>query len=84
MKCKEVTRLLSESLDRELPWRARIGIWLHFVFCRCCARYVQNVRLIREVFKHRRARLEVEPAAEEGPALSDEARDRMKNLLKPP
>lgn len=82
MKCKEVTRLISESLDRELPLGRRIAVRLHFIFCRCCARYEQNLRLLREVFRLRREQ-PAEPAGDSpSDSLSEDAKDRMRNILR--
>lgn len=44
LKCKEVTRLLSESQDRELPAALR----LHLLSCRGCRNYKAQLNLLRE------------------------------------
>jgi hypothetical protein len=36
--CKEITRLLSQSIDRRLPIYRRLGVWLHFAVCDLCRR----------------------------------------------
>jgi len=45
--CKEVTALASESMDRRLPLSARIKLSLHCWICEACARYRNQLRLIR-------------------------------------
>jgi predicted anti-sigma-YlaC factor YlaD len=37
MKCEEVSKLVSQSLDRRLPLHQRIGIRLHLMVCKLCA-----------------------------------------------
>lgn len=34
--CREVTRLVSQGLDRELAARERIALRVHFLICRGC------------------------------------------------
>lgn len=46
LTCKEVTRLVSESYDRPLPWRKRIGIRLHLLHCRYCTRVARQLRFL--------------------------------------
>lgn len=45
--CKEVTALASESMDRPLPFSTRIKLQLHCWICEACARYRNQLRLIR-------------------------------------
>ena len=48
LSCKDVTKLLSESMDRSLPLGKRIGVRLHLLICKFCARYKRQLLLIRE------------------------------------
>ena len=41
--CHDVTRLLSESKDRQLPMRTRLLIRLHFSICVWCRRYGRHL-----------------------------------------
>lgn len=43
LSCKQATRLVSEGLDRDLPFWQRIGLRLHVVMCRGCARYQRQI-----------------------------------------
>ena len=45
--CKEVTALASESMDRRLPLSTRITLQLHYWICDACARYRNQLLLIR-------------------------------------
>lgn len=49
--CGEVTRLVSESLDRRLPFYQRMGIRMHLSMCKFCSRYSKQLRLLREVMR---------------------------------
>ena len=46
--CKEVTRLVLEAEDRQLPWAERLAVRLHMHICAACPRFRQQVRLMRE------------------------------------
>jgi Putative zinc-finger len=46
--CHDITRLLSQSMDRQLPVRTRLAIRLHFEICVWCKRYGQQLEVIRK------------------------------------
>ena len=48
--CEEVTRLLSASMDRQLPWQIRAGLRLHLMMCKPCHRYSVQLFTIRRIF----------------------------------
>lgn len=77
LSCKDVTRLLSESMDRSLPLGKRIGVYVHLLMCRFCARYERQLVLIRETLRQLGS---TEDQA--GGALSEEARERIRNALR--
>ncbi len=80
LTCREVTRLVSESMDSSLPWRKRIGIRLHFMMCISCTRYHRQLLLIRELIRNYLS--EEESATDVRDKLSPESRQRMKQALK--
>jgi hypothetical protein len=77
-KCREVVRILSEQMDRELSLVTRCRLRLHFVACCWCERYMKQLHYLRET-----ARRFPEHADEGagGAALSPEARLRLKQTL---
>jgi hypothetical protein len=46
--CKNVTQMLSESLDRKLPFYQRIGMRIHLVMCKFCSRYQEQLFFLRK------------------------------------
>ena len=48
-RCREVTRLLSQGMDRPLPLRTRVALRLHFTVCDYCLRYAKQLRFLRQV-----------------------------------
>ena len=49
--CKEVTRLISESLDWKLPLYLRVAIGVHLFMCKFCSQYKQQALFIREAIR---------------------------------
>lgn len=45
--CREMTRLISESLDRKLTFRERLELRFHVLMCGVCRRFRSNVLAIR-------------------------------------
>ncbi|NQT11964.1 MAG: zf-HC2 domain-containing protein [Planctomycetes bacterium] len=81
LRCREVSKLVSESLERELPLRQRLQVWLHLAMCRMCAGFARQLRLLRRAARDNPERLVADPAEPE-PSLSQEARKRIKAALR--
>jgi predicted anti-sigma-YlaC factor YlaD len=55
--CREVSELVTDYLERALPYSARLGVRLHLFQCEMCRRYVDQMRkTVRLLARH-------EPAA---------------------
>jgi hypothetical protein len=78
--CKELAPRMSATLDQTLSLRERIELKLHLMICEWCARYQQQLHLLREASRHYSAPPEDGPPAA-SPALSAEARERLKRAL---
>jgi hypothetical protein len=75
--CADMTRLASESQDRQLSLYERARIRLHFLICVWCERYFKQLYFLRDAAKHSPGHLhEVET-----PGLTDDAKERMKRVL---
>jgi hypothetical protein len=79
LSCKDVTQLLSESMDASLPIGKRVGVRLHLLICKFCLRYKRQLLLIRETAR-RLAAFDDIP----GETLSAEARERIRKSLATP
>ena len=77
--CSEVTRLVSESLDRKLPLSQRIGIRIHFLMCKLCPEMKKQMLFIREAMRSFSDE-NIIPDSDE--FLSPEVRDRIKLALR--
>jgi hypothetical protein len=76
-----MTRLASESLDRDLSRLERVALRLHLLYCSGCRRYARQITLLREAMRRLLNRLESgEPLP--GAALPDDVRERIKHALR--
>lgn len=79
--CKQMTALMSESLERGLTVRERVTLRLHLWVCIWCVWYLEQLQLLRAALRER-----PDPADSEDSAaaihLSLEARDRIKRALR--
>jgi hypothetical protein len=80
LSCKDVTRLISESMDRTLPVGTRIAVRIHLLVCRFCARYRRQLHLIRDTVQRIVAAEDTFGDATGG-GLSEERRERIKRAL---
>lgn len=46
-KCKDITRLLSDALDRSLTTNERFAVQLHLPICSGCRNYRKQIALLR-------------------------------------
>ncbi len=76
--CKEVIRLLSESMEHPLPLPQRIKIRVHLLICKWCTRYQKQIGFIRAILRR-----DPEKAGQKtGASLSSEAKERIKETLR--
>jgi predicted anti-sigma-YlaC factor YlaD len=81
LPCDGMTRLASESLDRDLGRLERLALTSHLLYCVACRRYVRQLRLVRRALARLVVRLETDDPLP-GPGLPDEAREKIKQALK--
>ena len=80
LSCRDVTQLISESMDHSLPLRKRIGVRIHLLICLFCARYRRQLFLIREAARQLVAAGDV-PGGPFPDVLSEDARERIRQSL---
>jgi predicted anti-sigma-YlaC factor YlaD len=81
MPCEGMTRVASESLDRNLSLLEAVVLRSHLIYCSACRRYLLQLRFMRSEFR-RLARLVDCPESLSEPRLSDEIRERIKRELR--
>ena len=77
--CKEIVRIVSASLDRKLTLREKFVMKLHLFACKPCVRYFEQSQFLSNATHQLDDHLKEEMFAGR---LSDEARERIKSLLK--
>jgi len=45
--CKEISKLVSSSLDRPLSFRDRAEVWMHLKMCRLCGAFWRDLQRLR-------------------------------------
>ena len=77
--CKEVIQLISDSMERPLPFHKRMTVRFHFLICKWCARYRRQLRFIRNILGRNPGKV-----GQNLPnVLSPEAQERIKQALRP-
>lgn len=79
-RCTDVTRLVSESMDRMLPVLTRIKLRLHLMICDGCAQYRQQLLNIRQALQ--RPTTPSKDQRQDKPPLSPAAQARLKEALR--
>ena len=75
LKCDQSTRIVSESLDRELMFVEKWAVRLHYISCWSCRRFGKQIRAIREAVRQHPER------ATEHQRLSPEAIRRIEEAI---
>lgn len=77
--CKDVSKKISDSMDRNLPFHHRMFIRIHLMMCKYCARFKKQLLMLRKL-----SRLETSSGEDSTPpiVLSMEARKRIKKSLR--
>ncbi len=79
--CKDMTRLLSESMDRSLPLMIRVTMRLHILICKWCKLYQHQLLFVRNAIQHHPDKLN---GSDTFPPIgpSSEAEKRLKEALR--
>ncbi len=80
LNCKEVSRLVSQSLDRKLPFWKRVSVWIHLSLCRLCRGFRKDLLKLRD--NARQQAYEIETGTSDPQArLFKESRERIQRAL---
>jgi len=79
MKCEEVSKLVSQSLDKRLPLHQRIGIRLHLMMCKLCT---QNFRQLSDLRKTLNLFMQEKDTVEPPDTLPTEKKSELKEKIR--
>ncbi len=48
LNCRQITRLVSQSMDTKLSWPKRWAVRLHLLYCVWCRRYAAQLQFLRQ------------------------------------
>jgi hypothetical protein len=51
LSCKEVTRLVSQGMDRRLPFGRRVALRVHFAICEGCTNFNKQLAFVRKAMR---------------------------------
>ncbi|MCA9283566.1 MAG: zf-HC2 domain-containing protein [Phycisphaerales bacterium] len=74
--CRHVTGLLSRAQDEPLPWRSRVLVIVHLLYCRPCRRFQAQLRLLARAVRKMGENVSAEPA------LPADVRERVRAALR--
>lgn len=74
--CRQIARLVSASMDRKLPPSRRIGVRIHLLMCRHCARYSKQLHLMRRLIRSRAS-----DAKYSSITMDEQAKERLRQLI---
>lgn len=78
LNCRQVTQLVSQSMDTRLRWHERAVVRLHLLYCVWCRRYASQIRFLRKA-----ARELADGADQQAPEkLPSEARAKIRDRLR--
>ncbi len=80
LRCREISKLVSESMEHQLRLRQRLQVHMHLLMCRLCAGFARQLWFFRRAASENPDRL-LDPAARDA-ALSPAARERIKAALR--
>ena len=80
--CKQVSRIVSESLDKKLSFWTRMQLWMHLGMCGLCKAFRKNMIRVDEEVRRHAEELE-QDVQKSGLQLSPDARERLNRALKP-
>ena len=80
LNCKDMTKLISDSLERKMSFRQRMELWLHIMMCGMCRRFRSNIIELRKRVRGSKALLDQAEAT--AFPMSPAAKARLEEVIK--
>jgi len=72
--CQQIVDLVSQEIDRRLPWKVHLEIKMHLLMCKNCHRYAKQVKFMHSELSNIEQNLNAI-------SLSTEAKERIQQSL---
>jgi hypothetical protein len=76
--CEVISQNISKSMDNKISLIDRIGIRVHLLGCKFCRRFEKQLFIMQKMIQNQANGLNEIP---DGPKLSDESRQKMKQKI---
>ncbi|QDU96501.1 anti-sigma factor family protein [Lignipirellula cremea] len=80
LSCKEISKLVSLSLDRKLSLGQRMSLWLHLGMCRLCWRFRRSLMHLHNETREQANALD-QHAVDARVRMPDDCRARLKKII---
>jgi hypothetical protein len=85
LNCKDMTKLISDSLDRKISITQRLELWAHIMMCGVCRRFRANAIALRNKIRQAKAECEgtglVSESLEVATPLPHDAKQRLASVI---
>tara|TARA_R110002073_G_scaffold27840_5_gene89109 strand:- start:1045 stop:1320 length:276 start_codon:yes stop_codon:yes gene_type:complete len=81
LSCKEISKLISDSIESPLPLRKRMELWMHLRLCRLCSSFRRDVVYLHDQMQQHAADFS-ENSEGETEKLPLDARLRIKQAIR--
>jgi len=75
--CRNIARLVSESMDHTLPVNQRMGVRFHLMMCRHCGRYEKHLHRLRRLARSQA----LADGAPSSASLDEKSKNRLRRLM---
>jgi len=72
--CQQIVELVSQEIDRKLPWKIHLEVKMHLLMCKNCHRYAKQVQFMHSELSNIEQNLNAI-------SLSTEAKERIQQSL---
>ena len=76
-KCKEIIELTSQNMETSLPWYTRFEMKAHYLMCKTCNRYAQQLQFMNKALGAFEGHVPTENCQ-----LSDDAKQRITKKMR--
>ena len=76
-KCKEIIELTSQNMDSSLPWYTWLEMKAHYLMCKTCNRYAQQLQFMNRALEAFEERVPINNCQ-----LSDNAKQRIAEKMR--